>query len=84
MALNIEHTIPSDGIYSPEAGELNLEMFGNNRFFAFLSWLDHQGQESGGCTSDTRLAFSQFKMASKMAAKYRNSIKLRYFRSFAI
>ena len=55
--------------HSPVAGVLNLEMFGNNRFFAFLSALDHEVQESGGCTSDPLLAFSQFKMASKMAAK---------------
>jgi len=54
---------------SPVAGVLNLEMFGNSRFFAFLSALDHEIQESGGCTSDPLLAFSQFKMASKMAAE---------------
>ena len=56
-------------VISPVAGVLNLEMFGNNRFFAFLSALGHEVQESGGCTSDPLLAFSQFKMASKMAAK---------------
>jgi len=39
-------------LHSPVAGVLNLEMFGNNRFFAFLSALDHEVQESGGCTSD--------------------------------
>jgi len=54
---------------SPVAGVLNLEMFGNNRFFAFLSALDHEVQECGGCTSDPLLAFSQFKMAPKMAAE---------------
>jgi len=43
---------------SPVAGVLNVEMFGNNRFFAFLSALDHEVQESGGCTSDPLLAFS--------------------------
>jgi len=56
-------------ISSPVAGVLNLEMFGNNRFFAFLNALDHEVQKSGGCTSDPLLAFSQFKMASKMAAE---------------
>ena len=66
MALNPDK---SEAVFSPVAGVLNLEMFGNNRFFAFLSALDHEVQESSGCTNDPLLAFSQFKMASKMAAE---------------
>ena len=47
----------------------NLEISGNNRFFAFFSALDHKDEESGGCTKFPLLAFAQNKMAAKMAAK---------------
>ena len=63
----------------------DLEMFGNNRSFAFISALDHKVQESGGCKSDTLLAFSQFKMAAKMAAEYGNcyiSFELNHINSY--
>ena len=56
-------------LYSPVAGVLNLEMFGNNRFFAFFDALDHIDEKSSGCHMDPRLAFSKFKMADKMAAE---------------
>ena len=48
---------------------LNVEISGNNRFFAFFDALDYVDEESGGCRSYTLLAFSKFKMAPKMAAK---------------
>jgi len=41
---------------------LNVEMFGNNRFFAFLSALDHEIQESGGCTSDRFVSSQMIQM----------------------
>jgi len=46
----------------------NLAMTGNNRFSAFFSSLYHAVQESVGWTDDIDhlLAFSKFKMASKM------------------
>ena len=50
----------------PAAGGLNVEMFGNNHFFAFFNALDYVDEESSGCKSDTLLAFLPFKMASKM------------------
>ena len=44
--------------HSPVADGSNLAMSGNNRFFAFLSTLDHVVQESIGCNDYPRLAFS--------------------------
>ena len=43
-------------------------MSGNNRFSAFFSSLYHVVEESVGWTDFHPLAFSKFKMASKMAA----------------
>ena len=54
------------GLYGPAAGALNVEMFGNNHFFAFFNALDHADKESSGCKSDPLLGFLKFKMASKM------------------
>ena len=59
---------PHCRLYSPVAEEPNLAMSGNNRFSAFFSSLYHVVQESVGCTDFQPLAFSEFKMASKMAA----------------
>ena len=44
--------------FSPVADGSNLAMSGNNRFFAFLSTLDHVVQESIECNDYPRLAFS--------------------------
>jgi len=55
-------------LISPVAEEPNLAISGNNRFSAFFSSLYHVVQESVGCTDFHPLAFSKFKMASKMAA----------------
>ena len=52
--------------FEPAAGPLDVEMFGNNHFFAIFDALDHTDEESSGCKSDPLLAFLQFKMASKM------------------
>jgi len=54
LSLILTRTLPLTSV----AGVLNLEMFSNNRFFAFLSALDHEVLESGRCTSDPLLAFS--------------------------
>ena len=52
--------------FSPVAEEPNLAISGNNRFSAFFSSLYDVVQESVGCTDFHPLAFSKFKMASKM------------------
>jgi hypothetical protein len=58
---------------------MNLEIPGYNRFFAFLSALDLTDEKPGGCTNDTLLAFSEFKMATEMTTKYGTPHKLIIF-----
>ena len=44
---------------SPDVEALNLEISGNNRFFAFFDALDLVDEESGGCQESQVLAFKK-------------------------
>ena len=56
--------------YSLAAKAVNHAIFGNNHFIAFCARYHPINEISGGWPHATRLAFSESKMAAKLAAAY--------------
>ena len=66
----IEKTKTKGRYISLAARAVNLVMFDNNHFIAFSAKYHPINEISGGWPPATRFAFSESKMAAKMAAAY--------------